>query len=107
MCMEDIRIARKTRTRVIDLTLDTTAAQVLPYNPNRYALWIGNTSTGSAHFSLGTAPAQGRGITQGASAQPVFFRLVLEGDSVRQPLYAVASAAAVRITLVETELADQ
>jgi len=107
MCMEDIRIARATRTNIKVFTLAAGQNLILPYNPNRYALIVGNTSTGTVDITPDTAAAGGRAFRASTSSAPFIFRLVLEGDMVRYPWTAAPSAAGVVVTVIETELADQ
>jgi hypothetical protein len=105
--MEDIRIARATRTNIKVLTLASGQNLILPYNPNRYALIVGNTSTGTVDITPDTAAAAGRAFRASTSSAPIIFRLVLEGDMVRFPWTATPSSVGVVVTVIETELADQ
>lgn len=107
MCMEDIRIARKTRFKSYDFDVGTATQLLLPYNPKRFALVFGNSSSGTITIGQNSSLSLGRGISCGTATPPVIFRLTLEGDLVRAPWYAFGTAAGLRISVYEVELMDE
>lgn len=107
MCMEDIRIARKTRFKAYDFDVGVTTQLLLPYNPKRFALVVGNSSTGTVMFGQLSTMNTGRGIAITATSTPLILRLTLEGDLVRSAWYANATVAGTRLTAYEVELMDE
>lgn len=107
MCMEDIRIARKTRFKSYDFDVGTTTQLLLPYNPKRFALVFGNASSGTVTIGQNSTMNTGRGIACTSTSAVCIFRLTLEGDLVRAPWYGLATAAGIRLTAYEVELMDE
>jgi len=107
MCMEDIRIARATRTKTYDLTINVGAVQVLAYNPKRFSLVFTNASASTIYIGTDSGIQAGRGFAVTGTTNPVFIRLTLEGDLVRQAIWMNSTSANNRITVYETELADE
>lgn len=105
MCWEDIKIARSTRTTVTEFTVGTTAQKLLSYDPKRYAVVFSNPSAGNITIGFGSSLVAGRGLVIPTSGPAPIFRLVLEGDMVRQEFWAIGAVANNRITIVETQLA--
>lgn len=105
MCWQDIQIARSTRSRQINLTSVNTSFQVLPYNPLRFAIYFLTPETGTVTVGQTSAMQTGRGILCASASLPPWVNLVLHGDMVKQPWYAIGSAATARWGLIEVELA--
>ena len=107
MCMEDIRIGRATRSTIRPLTLAAGQNVLVPYNPKRIAIQFGTASTGSVDITPGDTAGGGRAFRLSTTSQPHQFRLILDGDFVRNQWVAAPSVAGVIITVIETELADE
>ena len=107
MCMDDIRIGRATRSTIRTLTLAAGQNVLVPYNQKRTAIQFGTTSTGTVDIFPGTTATAGAAFRSTTTSQPIQFRLVLDGDFVRNQWVGVPSAAGVVITVIESELADE
>lgn len=107
MCMEDIRIARKTRFKSYDFDVGTGTQLLLPVNPKRFALVFGNSNSGTITIGQNSTMVLGRGIACTTTSPPIIFRLTLEGDLVRSQWYAFGSGAGLRFTVYEVELMDE
>lgn len=105
MCWEDIKIARSTRTNFQEFIVGVTAVKLLGYDPKRFAIVFGNASAGNLTIGFNSAVQAGRGIIVSTSGITPIYRLILEGDMVRQEFWAISAVANNRITIVETQLA--
>lgn len=106
MCMEGVRIGRKTRQRKITTALTTASTQILPPNPRRFAVFFGQPNTSTAWFSPENDAGSGRAFGLTSTSPPVWLNITLQGDMVRGPWYAAGAAAIANISIIEIELAD-
>lgn len=105
MCWEDIKIVRSTRTTRTEFTIGATSTKLFGYNPKRFALMFSNSSSGTITVNSESPVVATRGFQITTTTPPLFLRLLLEGDAVRGDWYAIGSAAGLRVTVWETELA--
>lgn len=107
MCMEDIRIMRKTSVRFRKVTVTNVSVQIIEQNELRVALWYYNGS-GAAVAVDGTNPAiaaEGRQLTVGQAGEVM--DLEHHGRIVTQPLFAITAAGSTVVTVWETILEEQ
>ena len=109
MCMEDVRIARATTTsqKTLLLAADTNT-QLIPYNADRFSLYIQFTPTTSVCIypaPLGSIdPAN---TTAYPTSGEVLIDLNHHGDLVRQPWNGYSNGDVTLVIITETTLDAQ
>lgn len=108
MCMEDIRIGRKTLANEIIYTSPiTTFQQILGPDENRIAITFCLPDTGVAYLITSDPTAAGvRGIQLNAGMPYITLTLETFGDLVRKPWYAKCNVAVITSTFT-VSLAEQ
>lgn len=109
MCMEDVRIGRRTRTftRVVNVG-SATWVQVAKQDPNRYAISmvaranVGHIITCWVGEALAAATSTGNN-----QSTEYLYDLQQHGDMVTQPFYAWQSAGNMQVWVTEVVLAEE
>lgn len=108
MCMEDIRIGRKTNTieRLVPLTAGTDKQLVGP-NDSRIALHVWIVTGNAVYLSTNAMTAQNQGLKLNISIRP-FVETTLDtyGNLVMQPWHVLADVDAL-IAVFEVFLTDK
>lgn len=107
MCMEDIRVMRKTVPRGFSATLSATPSLVVGYNKNRVALILGNDSANHIHYQFGNNLGAGLGIIVTTGAGPLVLDIQRHGNLVHGPWFADSSAGTPTVGYAETILEQQ
>lgn len=93
MCMEDIKIGLKTRSKSIPFTGTGASQPVLDQDPSRRAVILGAPSAGSITYLHGTGVTSGLGYNLAAGQPPIQLCRDEYGDMVTEPWFAVTAAA--------------
>ena len=107
MCMEDVRIGRKTSASQVDLTVGLTSIQAIGGSPNRYCLVFSAPIAGHVTYSLDNPAVLGNGINLGVGDGMYSLNIQHHGDIVRRPWFAISDAASSPVGIMFTELGDQ
>lgn len=104
MCIEDVRMGRKTVSFMAIVSIPAGGVrQVLPADPFRYSLTLSAPSSGSLTFSINQNPGDGEGIVFHQGSGPVTLTIQNDGDLVRRAWYAY-SVNAVSVALPTSQL---
>lgn len=107
MCMEDVRIGRKTLSRSATVPVGTGVGVLVPANKDRYTLIISAPETNPLWLTWEPAAAAGTGIRIAAGSPPVMLSIQEHGALVRGPIYASIPLGAETITFAESILEQQ
>jgi hypothetical protein len=107
MCMEDVRIGRKTLGRMVPVTCTTASQAILAGAPSRYALILGAPLSGTITYSTLAGVVSGLGFNITAGADPIKLTIQDEGDIVRQAWFVIGAAGGELAAVSEILLAEQ
>lgn len=93
MCMEDVRIGRKSAFIETTYAIGAAAVLVVPSAGDRTALILGPPSSGTVTFSTVAPVAAGSGLTINAGGAPVILDIRSVGEAVNRGWYAIGSGA--------------
>lgn len=107
MCMEDIRIGRRTKTVCHRTTIDVNPVIMVDGNPNRVILIL--SASDSDQYSISPNPNEPdfEGLVIPAAGDPVRLTLANAGDFITKPLYAKTGSGPQQIGWIEGTLDDQ
>ena len=106
MCMEDIRLGRKTITNELPLTIGATAIEVAAAMPLRTTLVLGAPLTGQVTYSLNPNVTAGQGLNVQLGSSAVTLTIQDHGDMVRQTWYAIGSGVGLKAAIYQTLLTE-
>lgn len=108
MCMEDIRIGRKSKTFQSSVVVPTANSVVLiPANPNRISFWIAQPNADRINISMDTDAVTSSGIRITTTGNPFGLSLILDGDLVTRKFNAIATTSDKTIIVWETVLMEE
>lgn len=108
MCMEDVRIGRKTGSpysQHVRVT-DTTAVLLVPRNPKRYSLIL-SAGSGNYFVSPNRNMADTEGIRFTNSTTPVVLNVKDHGHLVTGDLYAIATSGPIQAHWLAVDLEQE
>lgn len=107
MCMEDIRIQRKTEVAWQFLPVSNLApVQLLPADPLRVSLILGSSSTGRVSFGNVAGIVAAQGLIINTNGAPITLSIRDYGQVVTGEWWGVASVANVSIFVITTRLSE-
>jgi hypothetical protein len=106
MCMEDIRIGRKTRTTFRLVTIAVTATPLVASNPNRVSLIVGVPSTNQIVIGPDANVTTSQGISVYNTGAPFELNIQDHGDAVIKELWAIGGAG-VTVGVIESFLDEK
>lgn len=106
MCLEDIRIMRKSTSGEHTKTITTTSSLFISPDKDRISLVIGAPETNEVVLSMNSPAAVGSGIRLQAGGNPLILTLMANGDMVTKGFYAIAVANTEAITYFSTSFKD-
>lgn len=104
MCMEDIRIGRKTECKERTVSLTTSQAEFVPHNPLRVHLVIAEPVTNVVILHYGNPGSAAQGMRLSPGLMPHHFDIQEEGALVAGPIFANSLVAGQDLTFWETLL---
>jgi hypothetical protein len=106
MCMEDVRLARQTTTRVTDIVGDSGVwVPLCGQEPDRYSLLIQLGGASDVQLRCGASGLPVGGAVIGTDPNTVLLLdLQHHGDMVTQPWYVYSSSNAVLAVVTESTL---
>lgn len=107
MCMEDVRIWRKTYSTQTIVSVSTSMVELCAPNPHRVAISISPPSSGNLSVSMNTQDSSSVGMLIGAAGHIGKWTLQDDGDIVRRGLSGVMSTGTQSITVWETFLHEE
>lgn len=93
MCMDDVRLGRKSLSDQVDIAPTTVSAEVLTGADNRIAIVFNRPSVGTVTYSLHQPAVLGQGITLGAGDGSVSLDIQRHGGMVCRPWQAISDQA--------------
>lgn len=106
MCMEDVRIMRKTQIGQRNVGVQLTSTPLLDANPNRIALVISCPSTNRVTLMIDQAAVLDLGITLYPLGTPFVLSLMEHGNLVTRALNAITTVAPQNVNVWEAVLPD-
>lgn len=107
MCMEDVRIGRKTMAVETQFAgVGTTFIQVLPASPKRIGIIFCSASGGTLNYSTNTN-LQGLGLQLQAQIVPVTLNIRDHGALCKMGWWVKSSTAGQNVTVYEIYLEDE
>lgn len=107
MCMEDVRLNRKTSSANSDAATTVASALAIPQNEKRTALVISNTGANPVYLSLVSPAADSKGIKLPANGDPLVLDLFHHGRMVTSSWYAISPAGASNVGFTESVLQEE
>lgn len=107
MCMEDVRIGRRSVTTMENVVVTTTAKIAIPPDPHRLSLVIGPTVSGNCTLSLNPGVPNSYGFPLGTSTAPLVLSLQQHGDIVTRGWHAVSSMGGAVFSYAASSLAEE
>lgn len=107
MCMEDVRIGRKSSGTVTPVTCTTAAQLAVPGVANRTALILGAPSTGNVCYSTSPTVAAGTGFNLSSNSGQMDLTIQSHGDLVRQAWYVIGAAGGELVSIGQVFLVEQ
>lgn len=101
MCIEDIRLGRKTRSHTVSKVIGTTSTEVVARAADRSSLVLSSHPTARITYSTETVAVDGVGVVIPPATGPVLLDIQHHGDLVIGPLSAISSAATTTVSFVE------
>lgn len=101
MCMEDIRIGRRTIHTPRNLSLTVSSKLATDYSEKRTQLMFYPPPSGTATFYPGNTVVANVGITLGSTSHPILMTVETHGDLVKQRWSAIHSAGGVSVFVSE------
>jgi hypothetical protein len=106
MCMEDVRIGRRSAFSEAVVAVGLTSVQVVAASPTRFSLVLGAPLVGTFTFSTNTPAVSGVGLQLTAGQPPIVLNVKDHGLAVTQNWYAICSGAGQTCFVGSTLLAD-
>jgi len=106
MCMEDVKIGRKTGSTQRTVTLNTTSQDVVDADAKRFSLILNAPTSGRVTYSLRPTATDLNGIVLYATMQPLVLNLKDHGAIVTSRLTAITNTGSQVTTIVETRFDD-
>ena len=107
MCIEDIRLGRKTSASQLEAPLTGTSALVVGNALNRIALIFSPPSASVATLSLNRPSVDGEGLIIAAGDRPIKLNIRDHGRLVTSQWFGIVAAGAETISVFETFLEEQ
>lgn len=107
MCMEDVRIGRKTNGRINSVAIGTAATLVVPGSETRVGLLLGGNSTDTVTYSTEPSVAIDGGLVIGVGQPPIKLYIDRDGDLVRKAWYGIMSTGAHIVGIGQTFLTEK
>lgn len=109
MCMEDVRIGRRsTTTTSLVATVAGTPKQLLTQNPDRYAFRLSDPSASLGAFVCGAQdPTTIAALVPARVADDLILDIQHHGDMVTQPWFYLSAASSPTILVTESVLEDE
>lgn len=107
MCMEDVRIGRKSTAGESIKSVSQTSSMLLPQSPKRTAIIISAPTTGYITLSFNGPVVSGSGIIINALDTPLSLDIHHHGAMVKKEIYAIHSATTTNIGVWETSIEDE
>lgn len=108
MCMEDVRIGRKTMFEEKQFTLPNAAyTEILPASPNRIGIIFGTPSSSTVVVTTNPTATTPDGLRIGTNGSPFGITVQEFGQAVCAAWFAKAAAGSPTFTVVQALLADQ
>ena len=108
MCMEDVRISRRTRTTENSVSLTTTPVVIVDHNPNRIGLFFGGVAGGDVTISRTSTFGTGAGIIFMPAGFPSRdYNYLNHPGFVTEKLFARVAVGTGTINVMEEVLEDQ
>lgn len=107
MCMEDVRIGRKTMSRQHDFTATTTSQPLISGSDDRYAMILTAPLVGHVTYSLENPAVLGNGINLGVGDGAITISIQEHGDIVRRPWFIISDQAAAPIAVLSSHLLEK
>jgi len=109
MCMEDIRIGRKSQCSVRSVAVSNAApTTIAPANPNRIRLFVSANDSQSLRIGPLEVPPSGTvgiGLEQGGSS--ILLKIEEVGSILQKPWQAQAALANTTVVVIDVSLPDQ
>ncbi len=106
MCMEDIKIGRRSNSTIEHVAADAAAYQIAQANNQRITLIIYPPVSGTLMVSTKSTPTLTAGIPLTSSSEPLVFDIKLHGTLVQRPFFAIHSVGAIFTAVGEVLLPD-
>jgi hypothetical protein len=90
--MEDIRIARETKSTQDERTVNTTSGLLVPQDRNRYSLVISAPATNTVTLSFRNPATLLAGIQLKSTDSPLTLTLEKHGEIVTRAIYGIVAA---------------
>ena len=101
MCMEDIRIMRRTSAEERIVAVASAAVSVIvPANPNIVAITIDNQGPNDVTISLNPGVTAGNGILIQKSDPPIRRSLNQDGNAITRGIFGICSAAQTAVVVI-------
>lgn len=107
MCLEDIRIGRRSPSAVRSVNVDTTAVPVASPDPNRISIRFTAPPTNRVTLTTDPNTVIDVGLTLYPAGNELALNIKDDGDCVTRAWYAVTTGAANRIGVLETYLPER
>lgn len=107
MCMEDIRIGRKTGSTQITVTVSNPSSVILPADAKRTAIVISPPAAGTMFVAFGRDASTTSGIRVEPVTSPLILDLQHHGNLVTGPLHGFCGAGAESISIWFSRLEDE
>ncbi len=107
MCIEDIRLGRKTRAAQTRVTLGVVSVLTVGNAFDRVSLIFSNPSAASVTFSINNPAVDGEGITIATADPPVKLNIRDDGRLVTSQWFAVAAVGTPTVDVFETFLEEK
>lgn len=107
MCMEDVRIYRRTGFDTTFYVVSTsTPVLIAPYSPNRVALCFSPPSSNFYTISQSSGVADGQGLVIAGNTSPFTMTIQQHGAMVFGPWYAITHGSQYNIGVSEVMLLE-
>lgn len=107
MCMEDIRIMRRTVTAEHQIECASGVARLmLPVNERRVALIVGSNVQSNLNITMQATPTSTVGLGLQTNYPPLILTLLQHGDLVRREFQILARNSACTVTVWEVSLQE-
>lgn len=107
MCMEDIRMGRRTASVETVYPIGVTAQQVAGGSEMRVGLLLGAPLTGTITYGTSNAIVSGQGLNLSAGQVPIELRIERHGEAVNKAWFGIGSGAGLFALVSEALLQDK
>ena len=107
MCMEDIRLGRKTAGIQNLIALTNASQRIVDQSPDRVMLTIYPPVSGTATIAMSADVAVNVGITLTSEDHPIKLNIIDDGDLVTKAWYGIHSAGGVTLAIYEGRLSER